>query len=100
MASSETIRYLSQLSGGAASAWFVAWVIRRRGEFDVRLTKLEQFVRWMVVAVCVPLTLLPGARLAILRLLAGLVGIAFVAWPNLAHHLAVLLHLPSEADQE
>ena len=92
-----TLDYLSRLSGGVASVWFIAWAIRRRGEFDIKLTKLEQLVRWLVAAFCFALTLLPGPRLAIPRVIVGLTGMGFVAWPNLAHRLSVLPHLiPAE----
>ena len=97
MTFSGTIHYLSSLSEGVAGVWFIAWAIRKRGEFDIKLTKLEQLVRWLVVAICFALTLLPGQQLAIPRVIAGLTGMCFVAWPNLAHHLSVLLHLiPAE----
>jgi uncharacterized membrane protein YcfT len=97
-----TIQYLSRLSGSVVSVWFVAWAIRRRGEFDIKLTKLEQLLRWLVVAVCFALTLLPSSQLAIPRVIAGLTGICFVAWPNLAHHLSVLFRLipANNADSE
>jgi hypothetical protein len=102
MTFSGTFQYLSRLSEGVASVWFVAWAIRRRGELGIKLSKLERFVRWLAVAVSFALTLLPGSQLAILRAISGLTGICFVAWPNLAHHLSVILHLrPAEsADSE
>lgn len=86
MALSEVYESLSQLAGTYASVWFLCWGLRRRYELDVKLSNLEQKIRWAVVAVASALTLLPGARLASVRIVCFLIGLCFIAWPNLAHH--------------
>jgi hypothetical protein len=90
----ETILYIEQLAGTAVSVWFVCWAYRRRYELDIHLTRSEQIARWVVVAICLAITLLPGAhlQLAAIRIIGGLVGICFVAWPNLGHHALNLFH--------
>jgi len=81
----EALVYLSRLAQGAMCVWFVCWAIRRRYELDVKLSRKEQLARWFIVAIAFGLTLVGSPRLAALRIIAGLVGIAFFAWPNLAH---------------
>lgn len=91
-----TLLYASQLAEGAASVWFVSWALRRRYELDYKLDRREQILRWAVIALTLGLTLLRGSDFAVVRIVAGLTGIAFLAWPNLAHHtmgLAEQLHL-------
>lgn len=74
-----------QLAGTYTSVWFICWGLRRRYELDVKLTNLEQAVRWVMVAAASALTLLPGAHLAAVRIGSFLIGTCFVAWPNLTH---------------
>lgn len=91
-----TILYASQLAEGAASIWFVSWALRRRYELDYKLDQSESILRWSVIVFAFGLTLLGGHSFAVVRIVAGIFGVAFLAWPNLAHHamdLAGLLHL-------
>ena len=72
------------------SVWFCSWGIRRAGEFDYPLDFTAKVIRWALVV------LLLGAGesfpgLSAYRLALGLVGMAFLAWPNFAYHLTRLL---------
>ncbi len=86
MTFSESVVYIRQLAASAASVWFLGWAIRRRYDLDIKLTIAEQIVRWIVVAVCLGMTLLQGLQFAAVRIIAGVIGICFIAWPNLGHH--------------
>ena len=98
----ETYLYASQLAEEAASVWFVSWALRRRYELDYKLNRREQTLRWVVIALTFGLAMLRGPNLAVVRIVAGISGIAFLAWPNLAHHtmgLAERLHLAKRSDR-
>lgn len=82
-----TVLYASQITSCAVSVWFVSWALRRKYELDYKLTAMEQLTRWVIVAVAFGLTFLPDSNLATVRITSGILGIAFVAWPNLARHL-------------
>lgn len=88
----ETLRYASQLAESAVSVWFIAWAIRRRYELDCELNRSEHIIRWTIVAISLGLAMLrgPGLGLAVVRVAAGVTGLVFLAWPNLAHHAAGL----------
>jgi hypothetical protein len=90
MAFSESLLYIRQLAATAISVWFVAWALRRRYELDIQLKRSEQIARWIVVAGCLAMTLLPGPQFAAVRVVAGIIGISFLAWPNLGHHVMKL----------
>jgi hypothetical protein len=94
----EISAHLRVLATGTLSLWFTCWAIRRRGEFDIKLTSVEQKIRWLAAVAGFALTFLPGQRFAIVRLIGGIAGMFFVAWPNLAHHLSVMLHLARPDD--
>jgi len=81
-----SILYASQLVKGALSIWFISWAVRRRYQLDYELRRCEQTLRWLVVGVAFALALVPGATFSIGRVTAGILGVAFLAWPNLAHH--------------
>jgi hypothetical protein len=101
----------SQSSGAGTAAailniWFVCWAIRHRGELDYDLDPTARAVRWLVVAVCFGLVLRLPQLLnpPSLRVCVGIVGIAFLVWPNLAYHttrflrLIKLLRTPSSSE--
>lgn len=71
----------------AISIWFVAWGVRSWLHADLELSRTEKKIRWLVVGVGAASGLIPGAGFTYVRLVFGLVGVAFLAWPNLAHHL-------------
>jgi hypothetical protein len=95
LVSPEMILFLKGLAKSAVSVWFTAWVIRSSLDLDIKLTRTEQVVRWLVVGVCTMLTLLRGPRFAYVRLIFGIVGVSFFAWPNLGHYMTSLFsHKP------
>ena len=101
--SGDMFLYASQLAEGAASVWFVSWALRRRYELDCKLDRREQILRWAFIAAAFGLTLLRAPEFSAVRVLAGISGIAFLAWPNLAQHtmrLAEQLHLAKRADRQ
>src|SRR5258708_39031646 len=76
-----------------ANVWFVAWAIRRRGEFDYELDTTAKFIRWLVAITCLgtatqlPQLLNPPS----LRVCVAFAGLGFLVWPNFAYYLTKLL---------
>jgi hypothetical protein len=93
-----TFAYASQLASGAASIWFISWAIRRRYEIDCQLTRKEQVIRWSVVAAGFVLAFLQGGEFEIVRIVAGVLALAFLAWPNFARSVADLVRTLYGAD--
>jgi len=98
--------FLDKLVGTIASVgsiWFCAWAIRRGGEFDYPLDFTAKIIRWLSVVIFmglpveIPQLLTPAARVVL-----GLTGLAFLAWPNFAYYLTRFLRwsklLPSVAE--
>jgi uncharacterized membrane protein YedE/YeeE len=80
------VNFLVQKSLGI---WFVFWAIRRKADWDYKLSGTAKAVRWTVVGVGYVLAAgLPGP--ALVRLVPGLTGICFLCWPNLAYRLTSL----------
>jgi|SRR5579859_1256506 len=88
---SDTFLYLSGLAGNAVTIWLAFWAIRRKYELDHELDRTARFVRWSMVSIGFAVALLPGNQLGLVRLSAGALLIAFLAWPNLAYHSTRLL---------
>jgi uncharacterized membrane-anchored protein len=82
--------YLRLVGQSALSVWFISWAIRKRNGIECRLTKVENIIRWTAVLFCFSLGLLQGQEFAAIRVISGLIGLCFVALPNLAHYLARL----------
>ena len=75
-----------------ANVWFVVWAIRRKGELDYDLDSTAKFVRWVVVVLCLGISILrPELLKSPMRIAVGFVGLGFLVWPNLAYHLTNLL---------
>jgi hypothetical protein len=76
-----------------ANIWFAVWAIRHRGELDYDLDRNAKIIRWSVVAVCLGLAVQEPQLLnpPWFRITVGIVGIAFLAWPNFAYHLTRVL---------
>jgi hypothetical protein len=85
-----TISYLGELAAGAVSIWFFFWPYRRKYELDYKLDRTAQTVRWSIVLACFGVALLPGPQFKPVRIVAGIILAAFLAWPNFAYHLARL----------
>ena len=67
--------------------WFMFWAIRVSAGVDYKLNTRGRSVRWAVVIVGFALTSIPGARLGWFRVVAFLMGLSFLCWPNLAYYL-------------
>jgi hypothetical protein len=78
-----TAKWLAQ---GEVCLWFAAWSIRRKGEMDMRLDRAAHWLRWIVVVGGWLLASIPGGKYGAPRAVAGLVGLAFLCWPNIAQH--------------
>jgi hypothetical protein len=76
-----------------ANIWFVVWAIRRQGELDYELDETMKLIRWVVASLCLGFTIFRPEvlRSPRLRISVGLIGLAFLVWPNLACHLTNLL---------
>ncbi len=86
-----TLAYASQLVSGALSIWFISWAIRRRYEIDCPLTRNEHIIRWSVVGAGFVLAFVQGSEFKIVRIIAGVLALAFLAWPNFARGVAGLV---------
>jgi hypothetical protein len=80
-----------ELIASAIGVWFAAWGIRRKYQLDLHLDRTAQLLRWVVVAGSVVLGRVGAMTSEPLRLVSALVFLAFIAWPNFAYHLALLL---------
>jgi hypothetical protein len=94
-----TLSYLGGLASGAVSVWFFFWVYRRKYELDYKLDKTAQTMRWLIVLFGFAIALIPGPQFKIPRIIAGVMLVAFLAWPNFAHHLTVLFRRPTEGQK-
>jgi len=73
----------------AAGVWIASWTLRYRLKCDYRLSDTARLIRWAVVLLGFAL----GASLpsAWARVTAGLVGLAFLCWPNIAYYFTNLV---------
>jgi len=76
-----------------ANIWIAVWAIRRKGELDYELDDTAKFIRWIIASLCLGIPIFrpdvfksPSSRISL-----GLIGLAFLVWPNLAYHLTNLL---------
>lgn len=83
-----TAKWLAQAE---VCLWFAAWAIRRKGEMDLRLDRAAHWLRWMVVVAGWLLASIPGGRYGAPRAAAGLIGLLFLCWPNIAQHTVGLV---------
>ena len=67
--------------------WVVVWSIRHRGDFDERLSRGAQVLRWTVVVGGVLLASIPGTTLCPVRGVSLILSAAFLWWPNFAAHV-------------
>lgn len=73
-----------------SSVWFVSWGIRHGSDLDYPLDFTGQVVRWILVVVLLGAgASFPGFSEP--RLILGMCGLAFLAWPNSAYHLTRFL---------
>ena len=72
----------------ALGVWFIFWAIRRKGEFDHKLDTKSQIVRWAIVVLAfVLMAEFSNQGLTAPRILALVIGLAFLCWPNFAYYL-------------
>jgi hypothetical protein len=95
MALNDTLSYLTELAAGAVSIWFFFWPFRRKYDLDYKLDSTAQVARWSIVLAGFVLALLPGPEFKVVRILAGIILAAFLAWPNLAYYLTFQSRRPS-----
>jgi tryptophan-rich sensory protein len=79
------------LTSGAVSVWLFFWAYRRKYELDYKLDSTAQTMRWLIVVFGFTVALIPGPQFKIVRIIAGVLLLAFLAWPNFAHYLTQLL---------
>jgi hypothetical protein len=77
------------------NVWFAFWAIRWRGDLDIPLDTTAKVVRWTVAIsfLSFPFAFLHLIDVAAFRLCVGLIGWAFLCWPNLAFHFTNLLRI-------
>jgi hypothetical protein len=96
----------TSLSAAICNVWFIGWALRHAGELDHQFDAADRIARWLVVVGCFgtwlyvhPLLALPTVRGWI-----GVVGFAFLVWPNFAYHLTNALRwlriLPKRQGEE
>lgn len=85
------LAYASRLVQTAVCLWLVCWGVRRKYELDYKLDSRTQKTRWAIISVCFLCAMLQGDEFKWLRILSGIIGLGFVAWPNLAYHLVSLV---------
>src|SRR5579859_6652706 len=66
------------LAQGLICVWVVIWSIRRRGDFDERLSPRAQVLRWTVVVCGVLLASIPWTRIGLLRGVSLILAAAFL----------------------
>jgi hypothetical protein len=88
--------FYGALSAKIACIWLSVWAIRRKSEVDYPLGTSAQWIRWIVVLL--GFTVAYFAPFKSIRLVSGFTALAFLCWPNCAHHAARLLNWQN-ADQ-
>jgi hypothetical protein len=77
----------SGLTVSVLGIWFVFWAQRRSNELDLELDRTMRAVRWSIVLAGFAAALLSGTRFRALRIVGGVMLLAFLCWPNYAYHL-------------
>jgi hypothetical protein len=81
---------LSRIVSPAIGISFVVWAFRYRGEMDHKLTPLGKKIRWAIVLMSYGIAAIPTSFewMIFVRPPMGILGFAFLAWPNFAYHIA------------
>ena len=82
--------HTTSFAAGIICIWLSFWAIRRTSEADYRLDWTSHAVRWAVVVLGFAVAQIPGPNLGYLRVAGYILGLAFLSWPNFAHHLVHL----------
>jgi hypothetical protein len=80
----------------SASIWFIVWAIRRRAEVDENLDRSATVLRWVIVAVGYIVASLPVNGIGWLQVIAFVVGLLFLCWPNFAYDTMRLVRRSAE----
>jgi hypothetical protein len=91
----ESLAYLGGLSEYVVGIWIVFWAYRSHYALDYELDRAGHVLRWSVVLLGFSSVLLPGSEFAYVRVAGGVLGLAFLVWPNFAYHLRQLFKRPS-----
>jgi len=94
----QMLREASFLFTTSASIWFVVWAIRRQAEVDEKLDRVATILRWSVVTLGYLTASLPVMGIGWLQVLAFVVGLLFLCWPNFAYRLRSFLWGKSPAE--
>src|SRR5271167_2344927 len=92
MMTGNILSFYGALSAKIVCIWLSVWAIRRNAEADYALDRLARAVRWVVVFLGFAVAYyVPGPGLWCVRVAGGVLGLAFLCWPNFAYHLTRLL---------
>ncbi len=85
--------FFSSATAAMASIWLLLWGIRRQGELDYELDNPMKTIRWVAVALGLFISFVcgPGFNSVWCAAVGWICATAFLAWPNLAYHVARLL---------
>jgi hypothetical protein len=66
---------------------FITWGMERKFELGEQPKPRARTIRWSIVLGSLLLGYVPGEKLWALRVLAGIVGVAFACWPNFSNRV-------------
>lgn len=92
--------YISRLTADVACVWLGVWAVRKKYEVDEELDRAAQIIRWSVVAVSFAVMSVPGPEFKLARILAAVVLLAFLCWPNFAYQLRQMFKRPRSLENE
>ena len=89
MASGNILSFYWGYSSKIVCMWLAIWAIRKRADADFPLDRSARIVRWAMVAVGFGIGYyVPGPGFeGYIRVGGFFLGMAFLCWPNFAHHL-------------
>ena|SRR5271157_92319 len=82
------------------SIWFLAWAIRYRAEIDEKLDGRAKALRWGVVGIGFLIASVPGSRFGWVRVLAYVIALLFLCWPNFAYRLRNAFRRETSAEHD
>lgn len=85
-----TVTYIKSIAIDSAALWFVAWGIRKKYDLDLGLSTRGWLIRLLVICCGIFSLCLRSHKYEYVRVVGGLLGIAFLVWPNFAFHLSEL----------
>jgi hypothetical protein len=98
MMGNNILSFYGSYSAKIACIWLSSWVLRRNAEVDLPLDRTARTVRWMAVAMGFGVGYyVHGQKWGYVRLAGFVFGLAFLCWPNFAHHLTNLFKRNKES---